>query len=109
MLKFREQSIGLEHQLDQAIEREEAAVAAAAVVAGSFKLCRRCSSEQVITASLSRGSSTAGDPDPVSVMLRFGEYSDGEDGVATVTMATSQGGESTSSFSDPPPDIIHSL
>lgn len=100
----------MEHQLDKAIEREEAAVAAVAVVAGSFKLCRRCSSEQGIeAASLSRRSSTVGDGDPVSVMLRFGEYSDGEDGMATVTMGTSQGGESTSSFSGPPYDIVYSF
>lgn len=109
-LDFRETASRLEHQLDKALEREEAALVASS--ANSLKssyaldLCRRCVSDRGILATSSRGSSAGGGRDPVSVMRLKGdgEVSDGEDGGAS-EMTISQGGCSTISLIEPPVDI----
>ena len=110
---FRETASRLEHQLDKALEREEAALVASASNSAeptyALDLCRRCVSDQgILLESSSRGSSAGGGGDPVSVMrLRFrgdGEVSDGEDGGAS-EMIISQGGFSTISLIEPPVDI----
>ena len=119
MVEFRERAAGLEQQLEEALDREEAATAIAAATSsdeeaschtaadeGSFFRPRHASCCPPPPLSTG-GSSAGGDHDPCSIMLSFGSVdglSDREDSgtVATTSTSTSQGGQSTASLTEAP-------